>query len=365
MQYSQRILQIGKYSLGSYGGIETVTRLLHCNGSGLAVESLTFQQGSTETLPEERSISPLCTISKQPISFRYVCELIRLLRAHRNVVIHLPNVLAAFIVYLFAGKKNLTVFWHADILQNKWHSTFVKLLEKKICQRSRSIIYTSKSYYEASYSKPWVGKDKVCVIPLGVPPPTFYKSKYRSRHDTLKLLFVGRNTEYKGLAGLVEEVRSKKNVDLTIVGIDASDVSKFMTDSANIHVAGVLSTDKKQRLIADHDFLVLPSTSKAEAFGLVLIEALSAGTPIITRRIVGSGMGEVSAPLEGRPVGYSFDDSGRESLSKVLDAASNMCASEYRKMSEAAREKYLKNYTASGFTSSFVAQLRDGIQENL
>ena len=359
--YSHRILQIGKYSLSSNGGIETVTRLIHCNSQGLEVESLTFKIENIEALPNEESVLPLITFSKQPIALKYVFQIRKILQRHRTVLLHLPNIFSALLLYVLAPKARIVVFWHADILRSAWYLPVVRMLEKKICERAESIIYTSQSYYDSSYSKYWVGKDKAHVISLGVPAPLHYKKKYKAKNDVLKILFIGRNTAYKGLGDLLEAVRENCNVRLTIVGVEFSEVASIVGNAPNVDVAGALSVGQKQRVIADHDFLVLPSTSKAEAFGLVLIEALSAGTPVITRYVAGSGMNEVSAPFRGRPVGYSFGGSPGDTLSAALTAAYNLDRSDYKIMSDTAREKYIKNYTATAFTSAVVRHFSDEV----
>lgn len=361
LQSSQRILQIGKYSLNSNGGIEAVTRLIHCNISELHIESLTFRQGNTHSLPGEKTIPPGFTIYKQPISLRYVIQLAVGLRTYRHAIIHLPNMIAALVVLIFGKNIGLTIFWHADILRQAWYSRWIKFIERKICQRARSVIYTSRAYYDQSYSNSWVSAEKAHIIPLGTPAPFFYKQKYRSDNDILKILFIGRATEYKGLDHLIEAVRKDRKILASIVGIDASDLAEVVGDVPNINVIGVVSNEQKQRLIAEHDFLVLPSTSRAEAFGMVLIEALAAGTPIITRHVVGSGMNEVSEPLEGQRVGYSFGRTATDSLSEVLAAAYHLPEVEYKMMSAAAHKKYLRNYTANGFTSAMEDHLKNEI----
>ncbi len=110
--------------------------------------------------------------------------------------------------------------------------------------------------------------------------------------DELRVLFVGRPEERKGLPvllsafeALVEHVPSR----LTVVGADSEDVARYLPDPAvgsQIDALGRVSGAELWRRLHEADVLCAPSL-EAESFGMVLIEAFAAGTPVIASAIAG------------------------------------------------------------------------------
>jgi phosphatidylinositol alpha-mannosyltransferase len=110
--------------------------------------------------------------------------------------------------------------------------------------------------------------------------------------DHLRLLFVGRAEERKGLpvllaafGALVEHVPSS----LTVVGAERSEVARMVADpevERRIDVVGRVSEEELWRRLGEADVLCAPSLA-GESFGMVLIEAFAAGTPVVASGIAG------------------------------------------------------------------------------
>lgn len=123
---------------------------------------------------------------------------------------------------------------------------------------------------------------EVHVIPYGFPTP-IDRRDYRSVNNRkLKLLFVGGLSQRKGLANVFQVVESLSDkVDLTIVGrrsvLDCDILNKKIAQYKwyeSLSHADVLA------VMREHDVLLFPSLF--EGFGLVITEAMSQGTPVIT-----------------------------------------------------------------------------------
>jgi phosphatidylinositol alpha-mannosyltransferase len=146
---------------------------------------------------------------------------------------------------------------------------------------SKAAAWTGRRFYGGDYR----------IIPNGVdldaaparPQPT---------SDELRVLFVGRPEERKGLPvllsafeALVEHVPSR----LTVVGADSEDVARYLPDpavGAQIDAVGRVSGEQLWHRLHQADVLCAPSL-EAESFGMVLIEAFAAGTPVIASAIAG------------------------------------------------------------------------------
>ena len=146
-----------------------------------------------------------------------------------------------------------------------------------------------------SQAAAWTGRrwfgGEYHVIPNGVDvdaPPTGPKPAA----DELRVLFVGRPEERKGLPvllqafeGLVEHVPAR----LTVVGSSAVDVKRYLADESveeRIDALGRISEAQLWRRLHEADVLCAPSLT-GESFGMVLTEAFAAGTPVIASEIAG------------------------------------------------------------------------------
>ena len=146
---------------------------------------------------------------------------------------------------------------------------------------SKAAEWTGRRWYGGSYR----------IIPNGVdldsPPPA-----PREPGDELRVLFVGRAEERKGLPvllsafeALTEHVPSR----LSVVGAEPDEVARYLSgdDAAErIDVHGRVDADELERQLAGADVLCAPSLA-GESFGMVLTEAFAAGTPVLASNIAG------------------------------------------------------------------------------
>ena len=146
---------------------------------------------------------------------------------------------------------------------------------------SEAAAWTGRRWFGGDYEIVPNGVD-VAAAPIGPKPPS----------DELRVLFVGRPEERKGLpvllaafGALVEHVPCR----LTVVGAEREDVLRYLTDPELmrwIDVGGRVSGEALWRSLHDADVLCAPSLS-GESFGMVLTEAFAAGTPVIASAIAG------------------------------------------------------------------------------
>ena len=129
-----------------------------------------------------------------------------------------------------------------------------------------------------------IPEDKITVVPYGVDGYNFpQKSEYNFVNGKLNIVFVGQMIQRKGLYYLLEAVKklNSRNINLTIIGrgsIDQNLLNNY-TAQANINVKINLSHADLVKEIHKNDVLIFPSL--VEGFGQVILEAMSAGLPVI------------------------------------------------------------------------------------
>lgn len=111
----------------------------------------------------------------------------------------------------------------------------------------------------------------------------------QARATGCKAVFVGNLIVRKGLTELIAAVKHLRasGVDLQIDAYGAGDPADFDFDGESVRYAGRIPFGKAQSVIADCDFLVLPS--RYDGWGVVVNEAVQAGVPVVCSDRVGAG----------------------------------------------------------------------------
>lgn len=187
------------------------------------------------------------------------------------------------------------ITYHSDIIRQKALLRFYGPLLRWTLRNVDRIMPTSPNYIETSpFLRPH--RDKCRVVPLGVdcdrfqrPQPSLARA-IRERVGRPIVLFVGRLRYYKGLEALVEAVARVPAAGLVIVG-DGPLRAELEARAAGlrlgerVHFAGQVDDETLPAYYQAADCFVLPSNSRAEAFGVVLLEAMAAGLPLISTEL--------------------------------------------------------------------------------
>ncbi|MGI4022361.1 MAG: glycosyltransferase family 4 protein [Janthinobacterium lividum] len=173
----------------------------------------------------------------------------------------------------------------------EWASTLIEFgdSEAKLARKDEELRLADKifvaSQFTASTLKDFPGQlAPVEVVPYAFPPVAGYRNYTTiTQSKPLRLLFVGGLSQRKGIADLFAAVENlKDHVQLTVVGKKVSDQDCLALDKALAKHKWIpsLAHAKVLKLMHEHDVLVFPSLF--EGFGLVITEAMSQGTPVIT-----------------------------------------------------------------------------------
>jgi glycosyltransferase involved in cell wall biosynthesis len=144
------------------------------------------------------------------------------------------------------------------------------------------VIVTSKSYYD------YIEFPNKHLVPWGIDHEQY--SGTRTPHEGYKLLFVGQMRPYKGLKTLLRAMKGIE-AELQIVG-EGPERAKYEAYAKkmilnNVHFRGTLSDTDLKKEYLENDVLILPSVRMNEAFGLVTLEAASAGCAVIASDLPG------------------------------------------------------------------------------
>jgi glycosyltransferase involved in cell wall biosynthesis len=163
----------------------------------------------------------------------------------------------------------------------RWHW----MVQRFVQRAAESIIVPSEAVASAARQKAKIPANKICVIPNAIDPGDYPPVLPQERvcDPPHRVVFLGRLDPIKRIGDLLEAVAQLGTlVKLDIYGegeqrsVLIQQMRKLNINDV-VHLRGPIS-DPRQAL-KDAELLVLPS--EAEGFGLVLIEAMAAGVPVV------------------------------------------------------------------------------------
>lgn len=158
---------------------------------------------------------------------------------------------------------------------------------------------------------------RIKIIPYGFPEVTEHRDYSTGINGPLKVLFVGGLSQRKGIAYLFEVARALgRHVELTIVGSKTTNACAALDgELSRYRWFASLPHEQVLALMRAHDVLVFPSLF--EGFGLVITEAMSQGTPVITtERTAGPDL--ISHEENGWLVNAGSSEALQHTLEKIL-----------------------------------------------
>lgn len=366
-----KILHLGKYFFPDSGGIETVTKDIAQGTARAGCEVTVLCFGDTQRLRRERVgevevlRAPIWKrAASQPFGWQYFRAVLRHAREYDFVHVHLPNMLAALAVVLARIPGRVVIHWHADVINKGWLGRLLRPLEFLVLRRADAVIATSQAYAEASLPLRRV-RDKVHVVPIGIEdtegfdddepaliaPPTADDADTcdpAAGEDGPIVLAVGRLVPYKGFEILIDAARDlPPGCRVVIVGGGElrDTLAERIAESSvgdRVRLAGRLDDDSLRALFQRASLYCLPSVSRAEAFGVVLLEAMAHGLPIVASDIAGSGVPWVNRHGEtGLNVPVGDAQALAAAIGTLLGDAGTLA-----RMSAASRQRFEAEFTS-------------------
>jgi glycosyltransferase involved in cell wall biosynthesis len=293
-----RVLHVGKFYPPHFGGMESHLQTL-CEelSKSIEVEVLVANdrrrsERSTQGGVELVRLATALMLHGTPI----VPLMARAMRRARPDVVHLhfPNPMAALACLMSRLDVPIIVTWHSDVVrQRRTAAAFAPLLWL-LLRRCAAIIVGSNAYIETSAVLS--ARRKLCrVIPFGIRASDFEHpdaarvAELRRRYGERIVLGVGRLIYYKGFENLVRamaDVRATALIagDGPLGGALAAEAARLGVADRVALLGRVNDADLKACYHAC-DVFALPSVERSEAFGIVQLEAMACGKPVVNTRL--------------------------------------------------------------------------------
>ena len=311
----KKILHISKYYYPFSGGTEQLARdvVLALKGE-YEQKVIAFNDGKEDKLDivdgiEVTKCGCFTKIAAQSLSVSYGKHLHKVMKEFNPdiVVFHYPNpfVTALLLRELKNTKAKLVVYWHLDIVRQKYLKLLFAPQNRSLLARADKVIATSPNYIEGSK---WLQsvKEKCIVVPncinverMTITPEIEKRAAEirKENKDKTICVAVGRHTEYKGFTYLVQASKlldDKFRIFITGKGELTEKLHEEAKGDTKITFTGRIDDVELKALILASDIFCFPSITKNEAFGLALAEGMYYKKPAVTFTIPGSGVNYVS-----------------------------------------------------------------------
>ena len=353
-----RILQLGKF-YPVLGGVEKVMFDITSGLSETGVEcdmmcATSDGRGSEviELNPHGRVVCCKTWLKKArtTIAPSMITKLRRMADGYDIIHIHHPDPMAAMALMLSGFRGKVVLHWHSDILSQKTLLKFYLPIQNWLIKRADAIVGTSPVYLAES---PYLQKvqDKTRCIPIGIVPNRSDIAKVqsiRNEYAGRKIIFsLGRLVEYKGYRYLIEAAKYLDDSHIILIGGGGplKDELQSLIDGLGVgnrvKLLGKVSDEDLPSYYGACDLFCLSSIMKTEAFGIVQIEAMSEGRPLIATKIPASGVAWVNedgvsginvAPRDGRAIAEAI-------LAITKDPET------WTRFSEGSRRRFAENFT--------------------
>jgi glycosyltransferase involved in cell wall biosynthesis len=305
-----KVLHLGKFD-GDVGGIERYVRAL-LGGLPEDMQAINLVANDVPRTDEHRQfryltvraashgvVASVAIAPSMPLLAR------RLQREHRFDIVHLhfPDPLGQVTAMTLPRSVKRVISWHSDIVKQRAALALYRPFLDAFVHDVDAIIGATPQHFSASQQmapgKPGQLRE---VIPYGFDADAFgWTDAARRRRAELDaqprarlvIFTVGRHVYYKGFDVLIRALRSV-DADLWIGG--RGPLTESLRQQARdagvadrVRFLGFIPDDELVAYYEACDIFCMPSTERAEQFGLVQLEAMHCGKPVVATRL-GTGV---------------------------------------------------------------------------
>lgn len=304
-----KVLQLGKF-YPIQGGVEKVmfdlTTGLSEKYNDIECDMLCVSAENTAAYSislNKRSTLYCAKLDKKLFSTMLSRDLITTLRKmcknYDIIHIHHPDPMAAVALRLSGFKGKVVLHWHSDILKQKLLLKFYRPIQNWLIKRADIIVGTTPKYLSESPHLTPFNTPKI-AIPIGIRPIIYDLKRVndiKEKYPHKKIIFsLGRLVGYKGFEYLIQAGKYLSNEYVILIGGSGplqNQLSNLIKENGlheKVKLLGRIDDDDLPNYYGACNLFVLSSIWKTEAFGIVQIEAMSCGKPVIATKIPESGV---------------------------------------------------------------------------
>ncbi|MGX4772110.1 glycosyltransferase [Bradyrhizobium guangdongense] len=340
-----------------FGGTLTVIRDICANlkdafASAVLVCSQSAEQREivVDDVPVER-VRSFGDVLSLPAAPTYPWRLWQKIADHDLLALHAPFPLADLVFAFGLGRRRpMVVHWHADIVTHASLRWFIEPLMRRTLRQAKAIIVSDRVLVDKT---PLLREfeDKCHVVPFGIDTDVYDWPKIEPHHvnDRGRLVLAcGRLVPYKGFDVLIRAAVNRAfEVWIIGEGVERTRLEQLIGElglGERVRLLGSVSDCERIKLMCLADVFVMPSITNAETFGLVQLEAMAAGRPVVNTaldtavpRVARHGMEALTVPPgDAEALGEAIDtlisDPGRR-----------------RRMGLSARTRAVSRYSSATF----------------
>lgn len=360
-----KILQLGKF-YPIRGGVEKVeydlmkglcARGIDCDMLCAGKEGVVGDMEATEhgRIMVSRTIVEAEGTTISPLM---ITKLRRICKEYDVIHVHHPDPMAALALFLSGYKGKVVLHWHSDILKQNLALVFYTPLQNWLLRRADRIVCTTPVYMKES---PFLTKvqDKALCIPIGIDPiPDVEEEKVqkmRERFGNRKMIFsLGRLVYYKGYEYLIRAAQYLDDNCVVLIGgsgplrTELQTLIEMLGLKEKVVLLGRVEDEDLPVFYHACDVYCMSSVQRTEAFGIVQIEAMSCGKPLVATNIKGSGVSWVNSHGES---GLNAEPSDAEGLARVIKEILNDKET-YQRFTEGSKVRFREWFTIDKMISS-------------
>lgn len=362
MKSNLRVLQLGKF-YPIMGGVEKVAYDLMTGMSekGVHCDMLcAASEGKSRTSSLNDYARLICShtwvkMAATMISPAMVGILRKIAGDYDIIHVHHPDPMACLALFLSGYKGKVILHWHSDIQKQKWLLKLYRPLQSWLINRADKIVGTTPVYLAESPYLQQV-QDKTVCLPIGIKPVVPDEkgaAAIRARYGGRKIVFsLGRLVTYKGYRYLVEAARYLDDSFVILIGgtgplrQELQEEIEQLQLQQKVELLGRVSDEDLPAYYGACSVFCLSSVQKTEAFGIVQIEAMSCGKPVVATNIPQSGVSWVNAHgVSGLNVEPGNAKALAEAIEHIVDGG------KYNVFADNARLRYENEFTKEGMIS--------------
>ena len=293
-----KITQVARFAYPHIGGIEAVIEQINKSLPNEEFEKEVYccsnkDKSSTENGVKYKRFRYLFDFAANSISpqlfFGLLCLKTDVIHFHMPVI---QNVVIWFILHCLGliRYKKMIVTYHSDVVgYDKIIKPFVPVYKYFLSKADKIHVLSPNIIDSSNMLKDF--KDKCVVIPQGI--SLDYKiennkvNEIREKYQGKKILFsLGRHVKYKGFIYALQAMKNIENAVYLLGGTGplTEEFKTFIKDNKledRVVMLGRVSDEDLENYYQSCDIYLLPSIMQSEAFGIVQIEAMKYGKPII------------------------------------------------------------------------------------